>query len=123
MERQVVIQVTDEMLERMLRAPLWRAVARRAAINTIVVVGVTYLSFLGYRLLPSKPLSSLSEKYEIGDYLAEVLVAEGSSLVGQIFQFGRRFTEYDFRRSVFHPNCICRLKNLMERLRFQIISQ
>jgi hypothetical protein len=43
MERQVVIQMTDDVLERMLRVPLWRAVARRAAINTLVVVVVTVL--------------------------------------------------------------------------------
>jgi len=43
MERQVVIQVTDEMLERMLRAPLARAVARRSAINTGVVIVVAAL--------------------------------------------------------------------------------
>ena len=43
MERQVVIQVTDEVLERILRAPLARAVARRSAINTCVVIVVTAL--------------------------------------------------------------------------------
>jgi len=43
MDRQVVIQITDRMLERMLRVPLRRAVIRRAAINTVVVVVVTAL--------------------------------------------------------------------------------
>jgi hypothetical protein len=43
MERQVVIQVTDEVLDRMMRGPLVRAVARRAAINTGVVIVVTAL--------------------------------------------------------------------------------
>lgn len=43
MERQVVIQVTDEMLERMLRPPLWRAILQRSALLTLVVVGMTLL--------------------------------------------------------------------------------
>ena len=43
MERQVVIQVTDELLDRMMRPPLVRAMARRAAINTSVVIVVTAL--------------------------------------------------------------------------------
>ena len=43
MERQVVIQVTDELLERMMRPPLVRAVTRRSAINTGVVIVVTAL--------------------------------------------------------------------------------
>ncbi len=47
MEREVVSQVTDEVLGRMMRAPLMRAVGRRAAINTAVVIVV--LSLLCYR--------------------------------------------------------------------------
>lgn len=43
MEREVVFQVTDEVLSRMMRAPLARAVARRAAINTAIVIVVTAL--------------------------------------------------------------------------------
>jgi len=43
MDRQVVIQMTDEMLEGMLRGPLVRASARRAAVNVLVVVAVTAL--------------------------------------------------------------------------------
>ena len=43
MQRQVVIQVTDDMLKQMLRAPLVRSVARRAAIGLVVVVVVTAL--------------------------------------------------------------------------------
>jgi hypothetical protein len=43
MERQVVIQVTDELLERMMRPPLARAAARRAIINTSVVIVMTLL--------------------------------------------------------------------------------
>ena len=43
MEREVVFQVTDEVLGRVMRVPLARAVARRSAINTGVVVVVTAL--------------------------------------------------------------------------------
>lgn len=43
MERQVVIQVTDELLDRMMRPPLVRAAARRAIINTSVVIVMTLL--------------------------------------------------------------------------------
>jgi len=47
MEREVVFQVTDEVLSRMMRAPLSRAVARWAAINTAVVILV--IALLCYR--------------------------------------------------------------------------
>lgn len=49
----------------------------------IVVTGILYLAFVGYRLLPARPAASLSEKYDIGAYLSAVVVAEGSSLDGK----------------------------------------
>lgn len=43
MEREVVFQVTDDVLARVMRAPLARAVVRRSAINTCVVIVVIAL--------------------------------------------------------------------------------
>ncbi len=49
----------------------------------IVVVGILYLAFVGYRLLPSGRAASLSEKYEIEDYLSAVVITEDSALAGR----------------------------------------
>ncbi len=70
MERQMVIQVTDEMLERMLRAPLARAVVRRSAINTCVVIVATAL--LCYRKELSAPAVAA---WSLAAALAMVLLA------------------------------------------------
>ncbi len=49
----------------------------------IVVLGILYLLFVGSRLMPKAAPGSLSEKYEIEDYLSTVLVTEGSELAGR----------------------------------------
>ena len=54
----------------------------------IVAAGVLYLAFIGHRLLPTAPVASLSEKYDIEGYLSAVLVTEGSSLAGRTLAEG-----------------------------------
>ncbi|MEE8367546.1 MAG: SLC13 family permease [Thermoanaerobaculia bacterium] len=49
----------------------------------IVVVGILYLTFVGHRLLPTHPATSLSERYDIQRYLSAVLVTKGSRLAGK----------------------------------------
>ncbi|HYJ44983.1 MAG TPA: SLC13 family permease, partial [Pyrinomonadaceae bacterium] len=50
----------------------------------IVVVGLLYMLLLGLRLLPRRGGDeSLTEQYHIREYLSEVLVLEGSPLVGR----------------------------------------
>ena len=50
---------------------------------TMVAVGAVYLIFVSYRMLPQTGVGGLNKEYQIEDYLSEVLVSEGSSLVGQ----------------------------------------
>jgi len=46
-------------------------------------VGILYLSTIGYRLLPDHRDESLSDAYEIREYLSEIVVGASATLVGQ----------------------------------------
>ncbi len=50
--------------------------------SVVVAAGILYMATVGHRLLPRFPLS-LSEQYEIQDYLSEILLPEGSKLAGR----------------------------------------
>ncbi|SIR80237.1 Di-and tricarboxylate transporter [Haladaptatus litoreus] len=51
----------------------------------VLVTGSLYLLFVGHRLLPERvpPEEDYIEEYEMGEYLTEVVVNEGSPLVGK----------------------------------------
>ncbi|WP_455373796.1 SLC13 family permease [Limibacillus halophilus] len=51
----------------------------------VAVVGLTYIGFLGWRLLPLRATGqdSGSERFKIQDYITEVRLTEGSDLVGK----------------------------------------
>ena len=50
----------------------------------LVVLGVVYLAFLGYRLLPKGNPRGLGEKFGMGDYIAEIELTEDDDSVGQL---------------------------------------
>jgi di/tricarboxylate transporter len=62
----------------------------------LVVSGILYLTFLGRRLLPANPEESLTDDFEIRDYLSEIVVLPGSELIGQRV-FKSALTSLDFR--------------------------
>ncbi|MFB6093627.1 MAG: SLC13 family permease [Halanaeroarchaeum sp.] len=85
----------------------------------VLLTGSVYLLTIGHRLLPERvpPEDDYVEEYEIGDYLAEVVVRERSPLVGktvetamaesatdadvlQIIRDGARFTEPLARKQI-----------------------
>jgi di/tricarboxylate transporter len=49
----------------------------------IVAVGVTYMMFVGRRLLPDRREASLAADYAMREYLSEIVVMPGSPLAGQ----------------------------------------
>ncbi|MFH1852605.1 MAG: SLC13 family permease [Candidatus Neomarinimicrobiota bacterium] len=50
----------------------------------ILLLGMTYLMLVGYRLLPSRTVSgSLTQNYHLGSYLTEVKITEDSNLLGK----------------------------------------
>lgn len=49
----------------------------------IVVIGITYMMILGKRMLPAHKDESLTEEYNIREYLSEIVVLPLSHLVGQ----------------------------------------
>ncbi len=49
----------------------------------IVVVGIAYMMILGKRMLPEHKDESLTEEYDIREYLSEIVVLPTSYLVGQ----------------------------------------
>ncbi len=63
----------------------------------ISIVGTVYLLTLGRYLTPEriKPESDLTEEFEMGDYLTEVVVREDSPLVGQQVQQALVETNFD----------------------------
>jgi len=62
----------------------------------IVAAGMLYLVFIGRRILPSNPEESLTDDFEIRDYLSEIVVLPGSKLIGQLV-FESDLTPLDFR--------------------------
>jgi len=49
----------------------------------VIAVGILYLLLVGHRLLPATGDSSLTEEYNIRDYLSEIVVTAGSPFAGQ----------------------------------------
>src|ERR1044072_8676986 len=49
----------------------------------MVVLGVLYILTLGQRLLPDHRETSLTEEYDVREYLAEIVVTTGSAYAGQ----------------------------------------
>jgi di/tricarboxylate transporter len=63
----------------------------------LTVVGTAYLMTVGKRLTPERipPESDLTEEFEMGEYLTEVVVREDSPLVGQTVTTALRETDFD----------------------------
>ena len=58
-----------------------------AAVGVIVALsGITWMSLLGYRMLPKRAEASLAEEYKVQTYLSELIVPDSSPLVGQGLQ-------------------------------------
>jgi len=62
----------------------------------IMGVGIVYLMLFGRRLLPDYPEESLAEDFNIREYLSEIVVMPGSSLIGQQV-FESSLAEMEFR--------------------------
>jgi len=62
----------------------------------IMGVGIAYLMLFGRRLLPDYPEESLAEDFNIREYLSEIAVMPGSSLIGQ-HVFESSLAEMEFR--------------------------
>lgn len=62
----------------------------------IVAVGITYMMLIGQRFLPDHIDESLTEEYEIREYLTEILVIPGSHMIGQKI-FASDLSKMEFR--------------------------
>ncbi len=62
----------------------------------IVVIGIAYMMFIGRRWLPDHQDESLTEEYEIREYLSEIVVTPDSHLIGQTI-FESDLSKMDFR--------------------------
>lgn len=51
----------------------------------VAVVGIAYVTLIGWRLLPksSREVDSTKELFDLSDYIAEIKVAEGSGAIGE----------------------------------------
>ena len=64
----------------------------------ILIVGLAYLAFFTPRLLPSRKKAendSLSQSYELNDYVTEVVVSETSTLIGKSLKSSGIQRKYD----------------------------
>jgi di/tricarboxylate transporter len=63
----------------------------------VMIVGTGYLLTIGRTLTPAriKPQRDLTEEFEMGEYLTEVVVRPDSPLVGQQVQFALKETDFD----------------------------
>lgn len=50
---------------------------------TILAVGVAYMLWFGWRLLPNRPVEGYTDDYEMRESLSEIVVTPGSRLIGQ----------------------------------------
>ena len=50
---------------------------------TACLLGIVYMVLFGHRLLPSVKEATLTEEYEIKEYLSEIVITRGSSLAGK----------------------------------------
>jgi len=65
---------------------------------TCAIVGVAYVAFIGWRLLPAERLKSESarEPFKLADYVAELKVPEGASVIGsQVRELDERAAKSD----------------------------
>ena len=62
----------------------------------IMSVGIAYLMLVGRRLLPDYPDESLTEDFNIREYVSEIVVMPGSKLIGQLV-FESSLAEMEFR--------------------------
>ncbi|RME71742.1 MAG: SLC13 family permease [Chloroflexi bacterium] len=62
----------------------------------IFLTGAGYLLFFGYKLLPVRPAGTrFEETYRVKEYLSEVVILEGSPLVGTTLAESRFRTDFD----------------------------
>ena len=61
----------------------------------IMGVGIAYLMLVGRRLLPDYPDESLTEDFNIREYVSEIVVMPGSKLIGQLL-FESRWLRWSF---------------------------
>jgi di/tricarboxylate transporter len=62
----------------------------------ILVIGIAYMMLIGQRFLPDHVDESLTEEYEIREYLTEILVVPGSHMIGQKI-FASDLSRMEFR--------------------------
>ncbi|HXG67668.1 MAG TPA: SLC13 family permease [Blastocatellia bacterium] len=62
----------------------------------ITVVGIAYMMLIGRRLLPDHPDESLTEEYNMREYLSEIVLRPDSHLIGQRI-FESDLSKMDFR--------------------------
>ena len=48
----------------------------------LTVIGILYMSLLGHRLIPMREKNSLTEDYDVHDYLSELLIEDQSPAIG-----------------------------------------
>jgi di/tricarboxylate transporter len=49
----------------------------------LLAAGVAYMSFIGHRLLPERKSGTLTEAYQVKEYITEVQILKGSPLIGK----------------------------------------
>lgn len=63
----------------------------------ILTTGTLYLLLVGRRLLPERPTVEITEKYHVKEYLTEVVVTEGSPLVGKTLIDSELSAQFDIQ--------------------------
>ena len=63
----------------------------------IFLTGVLYMLLVGRRLLPERRAEEITEKYHVKEYLTEVVVLEGSPLVGKTLLESKLSEQFDIQ--------------------------
>jgi di/tricarboxylate transporter len=83
----------------------------------LLSVGIVYLLLIGQRLLPNYSEESLTQEYDIREYLSEIVVPAGSALIGQkifhssLSQMGFRILEVLRGDTRFMPDAATVIKS------------
>lgn len=63
----------------------------------VLLIGISYMAYLGRHLLPSRKSGTLTEVYQVKEYITEVEILEGSSIVGSTIAQSRLESEFNLR--------------------------
>ena len=70
----------------------------------VLLIGAIYLLFIGRKILPEriKAEAEMTEKFQMGEYLTETIIREGSPLIGKNLKEAEKEMDFDLNIIQLH---------------------